>query len=313
MSPRGILKYVSPYARLVPKLDLTGYVVIFTHIPKSAGTSLDHVLRGMAAACGLRFRRATGTLYGMFFGAGKGDAPTDFARLQSEVRERLDIISGHLPFGVHARLTRPSLYVTILREPTARLVSHFRFGVHRGGWQEAQPLDDLFRGGYMIDNLQTRQLAGLTDPKLPCTAAVLDQALANLRDHYGVVATTDHFDLALKALIALFRWPDVAYSDRQVGSPKPPDEELLRRAAAAVERHFACDRELYAQVLLRPTPWRPDLFEGVAEGRRRQDRVLVTSPLFRVNERHIALLPAQAFDETLRPSLRRSGIELKFV
>ncbi|MCI0429799.1 MAG: sulfotransferase family 2 domain-containing protein [Rhodospirillales bacterium] len=313
MSSKGVLKYVSPYATLVPKLDLTGHVFIFTHIPKSAGTSLDYVLTGMASACGLTFRRAMGTLYGIFLGTDKGDAPTDFARLQSDVRERLDIVSGHLPFGVHARLSRPALYMTILREPTARLVSHFRFGVRRGGWPEARPLDDLFRGGYMVDNLQTRQLAGLTDPKLSCTAAVLDRALANLRGQYGVVATTDNFDSALKALIALFRWPDVAYSDRQVGSPEPPDHELLTRAIAAVERYFACDRALYAQVLARPTPWRSDLFEGAADGCHRQDRVLVTSPLFRLNERHVALLPAQTFDETLRPALHQSGIELKFV
>ncbi len=313
MSSKGVLKYVSPYETLIPKLDVTGHVLIFTHIPKSAGTSLDYVLTGMAAACGLKFKRAMGTLFGIFLGAGKGDAQADFARLPSDVLERLDIVSGHLPFGVHARLTRPAFYMTILREPMARLVSHFRFGVLRGGWPEARPFDDLFREGHMIDNLQTRQLAGLTDPKLACTAAVLDRAVANLRDHYGVVATTLQFDSALKALIALFRWPDVAYSDQQVGSSEPPDQELLARAAAAVERYFAFDRELYARVLARPAPWRSDLFEGAADGCRRQDRVLVTSPLFHLNERHVALLPVQAFDQTLRPSLRECGIELKFV
>jgi hypothetical protein len=129
---KGVLKYVSPYATLVPKCDLGGHVLIFTHIPKNAGTSLDYVLTDMAAARGLKFRRAMGTLYGIFLGPGKGDAPTGFARLQSDVLDGLDIISGHLPFGVHARLKRPALYVTIPREPTARLLSHFRFGVLRG-------------------------------------------------------------------------------------------------------------------------------------------------------------------------------------
>jgi hypothetical protein len=313
VSSKGILKYVSPYETLLPKFDATGHVLIFTHVPKSAGTSLDHVLSGMAAVRGLRFRRAMGTLYGIFLGAGKGDAPADFAHLQSDVLERLDIVSGHLPFGGHARLTHPAFYMTILREPMERLVSHFRFGVRRGGWPEARSFDDLFLEGHMIDNLQTRQIAGVTDPNVPCTAAVLDQALANLRGHYGIVATTDTFDSALKALIALFRWPDAAYSDRQVGSSEQPDQELLARAAVAVERHFAYDRELYAQVLARPTPWRADLFEGSANGRRRQDQVLVTSPFFRLNGRHTALLPAQAFDEAVRPVLRASGIELKIV
>lgn len=132
MLSKGVLKYVSPYATLVPKCDLGGHVLIFTHIPKNAGTSLDYVLTDMAAARGLKFRRAMGTLYGIFLGPGKGDAPTGFARLQSDVLDGLDIISGHLPFGVHARLKRPALYVTIPREPTARLLSHFRFGVLKG-------------------------------------------------------------------------------------------------------------------------------------------------------------------------------------
>ena len=310
MPLKRVLKYVSPYESLIPAVDPSGHVLIFTHIPKSAGTSLDHVLIAMSAIRRLRFRRAMGTLYGIFLGEGKGDALADFDHIPNDTRQRLDIISGHLPFGIHQRLTRPSFYMTILREPTARLVSHFHFGVRRGGWPAWQSFDDLFRDGRMIDNLQTRQLAGLPSLKSPCTTADLDRALANLRDHYGIVATAEGFDAALKALIALFRWPDVAYSDRQVGPQEPTGQELLARASAAVERYFAYDRELYARILERPQPWRSGLFEGAAEGCRRQDRVLVTSPLFRLNGRDAALLSTRVFDETLRPSLQQDGIEL---
>jgi len=310
VSSKGVLKYVSPYQALVPRDDLSGQVLIFTHIPKSAGTSLDHVLAAMAAVRGLRFKRAMGTLYGIFLGKGKGEAATDFAQMQNDAREQLDIISGHLPFGAHHRLTRPAFYATILREPVARLVSHFRFGVRREGWPASEPFDDLFRQGHMIDNLQTRQLAGMSDPTLPCTAAVLDQAISNLQDRYGIVGTTDAFDSVLKALIALFRWPDVAYSDRQVGQPEPYDEGLHARAVAAVERYFAYDRELYTRVQARQAPWRTDLFEGAAEGSRRQNQVLVASPLLR--EQPFTLMPSNVFDESLCPPLRQGGIELRF-
>src|SRR5206468_1396750 len=91
-----------------------------------------------------------------------------------------------------------------------------RFGLDRRTWSRDTPVESLVKHGRLIDNMQTRQIAGIADRDVPCTAKMLAIAIENLRSHYAVVGATERFDDALKTLITLLGWPDIAYSDRQV-------------------------------------------------------------------------------------------------
>src|SRR5262249_61752644 len=95
-----------------------------------------------------------------------------------------------IPFGLAHRCLPDGRYVTILRDPVARVLSQFRyFKAGRGlghvpTWLPKPPADltleqALADGSYILDNLQTRMLCGLESPFDPRPADALDRASDN--------------------------------------------------------------------------------------------------------------------------------------
>jgi hypothetical protein len=310
--PPIVLKVATRLAGVVPSIDPSHRTIVFTHVPKTGGMTLDHIMMAAAAVGGKRWRRLPMTAQLSTPRHERRQMFLDFEQFPQDELASCDYVTGHMPFGIHRRLPRPSLYIVLLRDPVARLLSNFRFGIDRGKWSRDTPIEPLFAEGKFADNLQTRQLSGLGDCSAPCTAATLALARENLSSHYAVVGLTERFDDVLKTLITLLGWPDVAYSDRQVSrAPSDPDLEASVRDAA--ERYCSFDMELYADARARETPWSPNLFEGSVNGSARQAKVLLTSPLVNFNSQPFTLLPAGFVDERLCPAVRQQGGEVIFV
>ncbi|HVT56418.1 MAG TPA: hypothetical protein VHD34_10295, partial [Xanthobacteraceae bacterium] len=209
-------------------------------------------------------------------------------------------------------LSHPYFYVTILREPAARLLSQYRFGIRRGGWSESASIAELIEKRLIIDNLQTRMLAGLSDRSAACSAETLKLAIEHLRSEYAVVGTTEHFDETLKLLITLLGWPDIAYGDRQVGEGSAPPHQI-EQARAAIPRYYAYDHELYAVARELAGQNLARLLTGKPEGSKRQDRVLTCIPGSSVDGTEQALMSAERFDREFLPVLKANGFDIAFV
>jgi hypothetical protein len=306
-SPR--LRLATRFAGIAPKMDLSAHRIVFTHIGKTGGTTLDHIIKVACRMHGKRVWRPRGWREQP---ALPSDHVQELMPLDAITDDKLagcDYLSGHFPFGIHARSRRPCLYVTLLRDPVARLLSNIRFGLDRGKWPRDASVAALVEHGRLIDNMQTRQLAGISDRSTPCTTKTLIAALDNLRSHYAIVGVTERFDDALKGMITLLGWPDIAYSNRQV-SKAPSDSDLESRVRDAAERYFAFDMELHAYASARPTPWDPSIVEGTVTGSSRQDSILVTTPKFSFGDRPFALVPAAFFDTQIRAAVQQRGGEV---
>jgi len=290
-------------------MDPSRYTIVFTHIGKTGGTTLDHIIRVAASIGGKRACRPRARRERPIDPAQQNQALIHLDEIADDQLSACDFVIGHFPFGIHARLPRPSVYITLLRDPVARLLSNFRFGLDRQRWPRDMPVATLFEQGRLIDNMQTRQIAGIADRNTPCTSEMLSTALENLRSHYAVVGVTERFDDTLRTLITLLGWPDIAYSDRQV-SRAVTDPELESSMRSAAERYFAFDMELYDYARTRPTPWSPGILEGTVTGNARQDAVLVTSPLVSFDGRPFALLPSPVFDTQICAAVQRKGGEV---
>jgi len=299
------LTLATSYAGLAPRTEAVARTVVFTHIPKTAGTTLDQIMQAAALAHGAVWRRVRGTIYGPLPDTTR-EALVRFEAWDRDQLATLDYLTGHLPYGIHARLPRSCLYVTLLRDPEAQLLSRFRFGVQRCLWPRETPVEELFQTRRLVDNPQTRQIAGLRDRHTECTPSTLAAALAHLQSDYAIVGITERFDDVLKALITLLRWPDVAYGRYHVVR-LPLDEDVVERIAAAAERYYALDRALYDAAARRPVPWSADQFEGVVTGSERQRSVLVVSPSVRFAGRPYGLLDSSQFDDDLCRSVTRQG------
>src|SRR5690349_15074435 len=135
--------------------------VIFLHVPKTGGTTLQHILRG----CYPRNQIWT------FKDAGRDRQIEKFKQLSAEKRQGYRLIQGHLSFGFHRHLSGDSIYITLLREPVARALSFYYYA-------RSQPDHYLYRVLQDNDltlktllkehtattqelfNLQTRMIAG---------------------------------------------------------------------------------------------------------------------------------------------------------
>jgi hypothetical protein len=229
--------------------SLHGRRLVIVHIPKTAGTTLDRILDALALRSGVGRLRALGTVYGQFMGEGKGEAVEHLRRADPEVLATAEIFSGHVP----ALLWEPTIdgrrvaYATLLRDPTDRMISHYAFGVSRGGWGRETAIESLVRSGHLVDNVQVRMLAGCDDARQPCDDAMLKTALANLQSRFALIGTTDRFDAFLATLLALYGWPDIIYARYHVGATRidEPRHTALRAEASAFNTF---DAELLARV-----------------------------------------------------------------
>ncbi len=159
-------------------------------------------------------------------------------------------------------------YFTFLRDPVERAVSHYFF-IKQPPWNPdfvggnaAQKvlhnqvaLADIFdrtanrrwrlMGTWLIDNMQTRYLAGWTQHwRAPASRILLKKAKRNLRDRYTSFGLQDRFDESIAQISGSFDWkiaPDHGRKSKQTRIEKIVSEADME----AVRRNNLLDAELY--------------------------------------------------------------------
>ena len=221
--------------------------VIFLHIPKTGGITLQHILQ----RC---YRRDQ--VYS-FKDPGRDSQIEAFKRLAPEKREAYRLIQGHLSFGFHRHLSGNSTYITFLREPIARMLSFYYYAKSHPEHYLYSVLKDDHRDLKMLlkeripmthewFNLQTSMIAGdeWKNPERAADRAALERAKENLRNHF-LVGLTEEFDASLQLLSHRFGWHVKSYTRKNVTRGKPPVETLDLETRTFLEEANALDTELY--------------------------------------------------------------------
>lgn len=109
---------------------------------------------------------------------------------------------GHFRFGLHKQIPRPVKYITILREPSSRLISEYHRNDYRGRF--GMSLVDLAKSD-KGNNLMVRMLSGATlDDSL--SSWHVCKALDNIQKHFVFVGHTERFkDVMFK--VKELGWP----------------------------------------------------------------------------------------------------------
>ena len=96
--------------------------LLFLHVPKAAGTTLDYILAALADETGAGFRRIPGTLYGQYLGPGKDETVTAFDALGEPPFARARFVTGHLPHRAPDAFdgADPALVTLLAAQPSSK-------------------------------------------------------------------------------------------------------------------------------------------------------------------------------------------------
>src|SRR5437870_2284555 len=186
--------------------------LIFLHIPKTAGTTLNRIIEWQYSPLAIftmdPYRiRAT---------------PERLKRLPERRRRRLRVVRGHLFYGIHEFLPQGATYITMLREPVARLLSSYFFilrrplhPLHRKLKKEKLGVKGLIALTPNSQNLQCRFIAGIGKTGV-CDRSVLENAKEHLSRSFRVVGISERFEESLLLIATKFQWSLCYYEDRKV-------------------------------------------------------------------------------------------------
>jgi len=219
-------------------------VVIFLHAPKTGGTTLVRIIER---------QYGSGSVLNLY-DSSYGD---ELAAYPSEEIDRVRAIAGHFYFGVHTFIARPSVYITLLRNPVDRVVSHYHFVRRSPGHYLYTAATELSLSEFVVacgpdepNNDQTRLLAGRYQAEgTPTNAdAMLAAARRNLREHVAVVGITEEFDQSLLLMRRTFGWGRPFYVRENVSKKPSRSEAISPETRRVIENYNALDIDLYEEV-----------------------------------------------------------------
>jgi len=225
----------------------SGRSIVFLHIPKAAGTTLHRIIERQYPPATL-----------LTFGADAQGSVRKFKELPEARRAEIQVLKGHMAFGLHEFFPQHATYITILRDPIERTISYY-YHILRNPthylYQRVVPqelsIEEVVCGEMTpdLDNGQTRLLSGVWNdvPCGRCTSDMLEQAKRNLRDHFAIVGLAERFDETLLLLRRVFqwRWRGLFYVRANVTPNRPRRDRFPHSTLESLRKYNELDIELY--------------------------------------------------------------------
>lgn len=224
--------------------------VLFMHIPKTAGTAFREAIAPNFLQSEIAYLYPTPP----------GFPVGDLRALPLEQRGALRIVLGHYQFGMHEALPQKSEYITIVREPSARVLSHYAYLL------QTQPEQISEGNGHImgllevlekritanLDNAIVRCFSGVNERKFPpgsLTQAVYERAVHHLHTAFTFVGHQETCGQSYQWLQRHYGWH--AQDTLPLVNPgavrisKEPGAELT----AAIRHYNRWDYLLYEEIL----------------------------------------------------------------
>lgn len=210
-------------------------LLVFMHIPKTAGVSLLKVILKQYSL------HEIGFCY--------------FQDLET-IHEELKLISnnpnikyccGHFLFSVHEQITRPYTFFTMLREPVERVLSFYYFcrsnpyhPFHKKTLEMS--FEEFITTTEVIPHIVNFQTRSLTDD-FPVTQDSVEKAKENIHQFFSLVGITEMFNETLFLMKKRFGWENVFYTKENI--TKRPSEPIKKDTIDLIIELNKYDIELY--------------------------------------------------------------------
>ncbi|HEX8474147.1 MAG TPA: sulfotransferase family 2 domain-containing protein [Pyrinomonadaceae bacterium] len=213
-------------------------VLIYLHIPKTGGLTLRSIIERNFPSDSIHHID------------GSPGSKERFIELPEATRRRINVLRGHMPFGLHAHLYGRADYLTMLRHPVERIISLYYYilatpnnNFHAEVAGRRMSLADFVESRIsQAKNHQTRMISGLENR---FDDAALEVAKANLRTHFTAVGLNEKFDESLILFKRLLGWNNIFYVKRNVTKKRPRLRDVPDATVKLIEKQNALDTELY--------------------------------------------------------------------
>ena len=212
--------------------------LIFQHLHRTGGTMLLYIMRRFFSEDAIHrideFRNGERFSVEHFLGLAQGE------------RDKIKLLRGHMPFGLHVHFSHQCDYITILRDPVERIISEYaRLLMWPPGTISAIKNFERIKGISFQDFAESRFAAvndyqirvfsgewiGQYEDVLPLGETALEKAKNNLKKYFKVVGTTERMDETILVLAKIFGWKNIYYSEKKHAAKRDgimPKEDLER-------------------------------------------------------------------------------------
>ncbi|MEO1615693.1 MAG: sulfotransferase family 2 domain-containing protein [Planctomycetota bacterium] len=225
--------------------------LIFLHVPKAGGNSfLDFLVPNFQDES--RFDVSAGLRY--------VERLEELAALPKEELRKLGFIYGHLPFGVHESLPQMFHYITVLRDPIDRILSHYYFvkeqrkhPLHEAVVSQKMSVADYVQSGLSgeLNNGMVRLICGRPESDslrghAPCQPDDLQQATENLKTHFSIIGLLEEMHATQQLVARRMGWAEKEPVRRNQTKARKSISSLRKRDREAIISNNDLDLQLYA-------------------------------------------------------------------
>jgi hypothetical protein len=220
--------------------------LIFLHIPKAAGSTLHKIIAR---------QYASDSIYSID-GLRVHESIAEFKQLPEAKRSEIKVLKGHMRFGLHEYLPQPSTYITILRDPVERIISHYYYVLrspehylYEQVTSRNMSLTDYICSGITkeLNNSQTRLLCtkAALETYEQGSKEILESAKKNIQEKFAVVGLAEKFDETLILLKRNFKWNLPFYIKANITKDRPLKNDISQETLKIIEQYNELDVELY--------------------------------------------------------------------
>jgi len=271
---------------IIPLVSLTndpfeGRMIQFLHIPKTAGTNIDNLVKVLAQNGNFSFMEFYDECLAGNIISITQDCTSGLQNLKRQLGETdwavnpdVKVVLGHMPLPEgHYKNTSISFF-SLVRDPVDRLISLTNFLYQRNFLQVDQLEDYMLR--QEADNLQTRMLAGESYMSGKCREKTLAKAIENIQNMFAFAAPIEDVEVVMAIIASHFGVPQIAYAKMQVTGIKivPDDHKQL---VEKLSKRNAYDIRLVAFVRDYWANWKANHIVSVGDSAKNDSRYLVLS------------------------------------
>ena len=215
--------------------------LFFYHVPKCAGTTFVVLISHLFKIT----HRLSGPLF-KYNDKGGSTAFEKYLKNKNVINSsNLDFLYGHVPFEVHNKLKKKYLFITTVREPIERCISHYIWGINRGYFSITDNIEDLFSQNKIPKNTIVNQFSGTGISNPNCDESI-KSSLNNLRNKIDLLFDADDVFNLLNLIISSYDLPNLFFQNQQVCNNKI---KISKKTIDIIKKNNEKDVILYSKLL----------------------------------------------------------------